>query len=280
MKNNKKQTEAHFHINGLNVEVYDQRLQETADPLLEGDTEFYIEYAKKYCVSQRKPVLELGSGTGRISWELARAGVEVLGVDYSETMIQIAENKRDILPKEIQERVTFIKGDITKLDLAEKFSLIIIPCRTFQCLLTAKEQMECLQSAYKHLADDGLFILDLFDPNFAPRSEEEWQEDIAKIPTVIHPRTGNKVEMEFLERTVEFFEQQITEFWQYREIAENGEILRSEDSDLPVRWVTRPEMRYLLMLNGFEIVNEYSSFHKDKPVYGKEQIWLVKKSTK
>jgi hypothetical protein len=36
-------------------------------------------------------------------------------------------------------------------------------------------------------------------------------------------------------------------------------------------------MHYLFELTGFEFVAEYSDFFRSPPVYGAEQLWIVKK---
>jgi ubiquinone/menaquinone biosynthesis C-methylase UbiE len=279
MKNYKElQDKTHFHLEGLNVEVYDQRFKQGPDPLMAGDIDFYIDYATQYGAMRGKQVLELGSGTGRITWELARYGVDVVGLDLSDTMIQVAERKRAGMPEETQKHVTFIKGDMTDFDLQQRFPLIIIPCRSFQCLLTVEDQIKCLETAREHLEDDGRFILNMFDPRFDPHTSADWQKDFSRVPNVTHPQTGNNVHIKFLERRTNFYEQLIKEFWQYTEVDNLGNVLRKEESELAMRWVTRQEMRHLFALTGFEIVGEYSDFFKSGPVYGKEQVWVVKKA--
>jgi len=245
-----------------------------------GDIEFYIDYATHYGAMKGKQILELGSGTGRISWEMARYGVDVLGLDYSDTMNEIAEEKRASFPEETQKHAAFIKGNMADFDLDKRFPLIIIPCRSFQCLLTVEEQISCLEKAHDHLEDGGRFILNMFDPRFDPHTSTDWKKDFSRVPTVTHPQTGNRVNIQFLERRTNFYEQLIKEYWRYTEVDSAGEVLREEESELAMRWVTRQEMRHLFALTGFEVVGEYSDFFKSGPVYGKEQVWVVKKISK
>ena len=46
-------------------------------------------------------VLDLGCGTGSVTEELALAGYDMIGVDNSQEMLQIAMDKRDASGKEI-----------------------------------------------------------------------------------------------------------------------------------------------------------------------------------
>jgi hypothetical protein len=45
-----------------------------------------------------------------------------------------------------------------------------------------------------------------------------------------------------------------------------------------MRWTFRYEMRHLLRLCGFRVLEEYSDFDKSPPSYGKEQVWVAVKS--
>ena len=49
--------------------------------------------------------------------------------------------------------------------LAQTFRLATIPFRPFQHLTTVADQLSCLESIRRHLAEDGLLILDVFNPS-------------------------------------------------------------------------------------------------------------------
>ncbi len=70
---------------GLNVETYDERTDLTGTPV-EGDVDFYVREARK-CGG---PVLELASGTGRVTFALAASGVEAVGLELSDAMLRRA----------------------------------------------------------------------------------------------------------------------------------------------------------------------------------------------
>src|SRR5437867_11731973 len=53
------------------------------------DVAFYVDEA----VQSGGPVLELGVGTGRIAVPIAAAGIEVLGVDLSAGMLDVAHER-------------------------------------------------------------------------------------------------------------------------------------------------------------------------------------------
>ena len=107
------------------------------------------------------PVLEVGSGTGRILIPTAREGIEITGLDLSDHMLDICREALNNEPKDVQDRVTLIKGDMRDFDLKKTFSLVTTPFRPFQHLLTVEDQINCLNSIRRHLNPGGVFILDL-----------------------------------------------------------------------------------------------------------------------
>ena len=56
------------------------------------DVAFFVELAKE----SSGPVLEIGSGTGRILIPTAREGIEIVGIDNSEAMHAICREKLSI----------------------------------------------------------------------------------------------------------------------------------------------------------------------------------------
>ena len=80
-------TRAFYSIGGLNAETYDARTFG-----FPGEIDFWVARAKE----GGGPVLELACGTGRVSWPIARAGIDVVGIDLSPAMLERAEGKRVI----------------------------------------------------------------------------------------------------------------------------------------------------------------------------------------
>ncbi len=82
-----------------------------------------IKIAKKH---KKKKILEIGCGTGFLSLELARNGLDVTGVDISELSIKIAEKymKTNKIKKNFG-KLNYLVMDATKKILDQKFDTII-----------------------------------------------------------------------------------------------------------------------------------------------------------
>src|SRR5262245_21993932 len=72
------------------------------------DVAFFLSEA----VNAGSPILEIGCGTGRVLIPIARAGVEITGVDLSPHMLRICRDRLDHEPEVVQSRVTLVQGDM------------------------------------------------------------------------------------------------------------------------------------------------------------------------
>ena len=94
-------------------------------------------------------MLELGCGTGRVLVEIARAGVEIVGVDLSEEMLARAEERLAAEPAEVRERVRLIHGDLRTVTVdggIGRFALVTSPFRVVQHLIGRDDQKAWLRT--------------------------------------------------------------------------------------------------------------------------------------
>lgn len=120
-----------------------------------------VEFYKEQALLSGGKVLELGVGTARLALELARCGVEVVGIDNSPDMLRVARRKLTKEPMHVRRRIVLKRGDIRDLRLTEKFSMIYIPASTFDHLTGVKDQLKVLGCVYRSLEDSGRFVFDV-----------------------------------------------------------------------------------------------------------------------
>ena len=113
-------------------------------------------------------VLDAGCGTGRIARELARRGVDVVGVDLDETMLSTARRKAPAL--------TWHCADLAAIDLGRTFDVILL-AGNVMIFLTPGTEAAVVANLVKHLAPGGRLVA-----GFSLRGQltvEEYQRIVA-----------------------------------------------------------------------------------------------------
>ncbi len=138
------------------ADLYDTYVQTTFD------IQFFLKEAKK----TSGEVLELMSGTGRLSIPLIEANVRLTCVDNSPEMLAILKRKL----KKRTLCASVYEMDVCKLSLDKEFGLIIIPFHSFSEILAPFDQREALSAINEHLAKTGRFICTLHNPRVRLKS--------------------------------------------------------------------------------------------------------------
>ena len=86
-------------------------------------------------------MLEIGVGSGRVAVPTALAGITVVGVDASETMLELA--RRRAAPHDL--RLTLVRADMRDLPELGTFPLVTVPFRAFLHLRDDSERLAVLR---------------------------------------------------------------------------------------------------------------------------------------
>jgi len=106
--------------------------------------------------AEGKKVIDIGCSQGIVSILLAREGFEVVGVDIDDRTIEYANSDRAKEPPEVQQRLTFIEGNIYDVDLpANEFHTAIMG----EFLEHQVRPDKAITRAYELLVDDGKLII-------------------------------------------------------------------------------------------------------------------------
>jgi SAM-dependent methyltransferase len=211
------------------------------------DVARYVEWART-CGG---PVLELGCGTGRVLVPIARAGIEIVGLDLAEPMLAICRRKLTAEPADVQSRVRLAAGDMTAFDLGRRFKLITIPFRPFQHILTVAGQLTCLACVHRHLDEGGLFVLDLFNPSLPLLTRDDGGQEFGHEPEFVMPDGRRVVRCVRLPRR-DYFQQINDVELIYYVTHPDGRTERVVDA-FQMRYLFRFEVEHLLARAGFWI---------------------------
>lgn len=121
-----------------------------------GEVEYVEALIKKHGTGETKTILDLGCGTGGHAVLLAQKGYDVAGVDRSEAMLALAEEKK----RRMKVAVDLHKGDICEADLYKRFDVAIAMFAVMGYQTTNADLERALRNAAKHLRRGGLLIFD------------------------------------------------------------------------------------------------------------------------
>lgn len=118
-------------------------------------------------------VLELGCGTGSITRRLAAKGYDMIGIDISEEMLEIArdsEYNRDfdysedrIKADELQERsnILYLQQDMREFELYGTVSAVVSICDSMNYITSEEDLLKVFQLVNNYLDTGGIFIFDM-----------------------------------------------------------------------------------------------------------------------
>ncbi|MGY8827414.1 MAG: class I SAM-dependent methyltransferase [Candidatus Latescibacterota bacterium] len=253
------------------MSVYNARFYDAYFTGVDGESEFYVDEA----LDVDGPVLELGCGTGRILLPIARAGVEIVGVDISDELLQILHGKLAAEDPSLYKRVELVEADMGGMDLERRFAAAFIPYRTFQHLLDPLDQQRALRCIGEHLEDEGRLVFNTFDP-LAELARDGFKTPLCLDVDFIDAQTGHRVSVYYSRHAdpeVQILEQELI----FEEFTQDGQSLGRQVSLLQLRWTPQGEMRYLLERCGFAVEALYGDFFGGPyPGFG-EQVWVVRR---
>jgi 2-polyprenyl-3-methyl-5-hydroxy-6-metoxy-1,4-benzoquinol methylase len=116
-----------------------------------------VKFFKRIWGNKVKKILDTGCGTGRLSIPLAKAGYQVLGIDITPAMLEVAMSKYKA--KNLKYKI----ADMRKFVSREKFDAVICGSNSIVHLLTKTDVLKYLGSCRKNLRKGGFLIFDVWD---------------------------------------------------------------------------------------------------------------------
>ncbi|KRF49785.1 methyltransferase [Bacillus sp. Soil745] len=111
---------------------------------------------EQYGIGGRK-VLDLACGTGEMTVELAQHGFEVTGVDLSDEMLLVANEKAVKLGLSIP----LFQQNMAELEGLGQFDCVTIFCDSLNYLRDEEDIVKTFSRVHEHLKDGGLFMFDI-----------------------------------------------------------------------------------------------------------------------
>jgi SAM-dependent methyltransferase len=226
------------------------------------DVDYYVRLAE----GSAGDVLEYGVGSGRVALPIARAGRRIVGIDLSEPMLAAFRRRLRDEPRDVQDRVRLVRGDMREVRLRRRFALVIAPFNTVLHLYSRQEVEHFFGRVRAHLAPGGRFIFDFCVPDLKLLTRDPTRRYGA--PRFRDPATGQVV------RYSERFEydpmRQLLLVWmEFAPVAGGAPWI----VPLTHRQFFPEEMAGLLSHSGFVDQTWFGDFRDESP--RRESDWLV-----
>ncbi len=219
------------------------------------DVDFYVDEA----LAHGRKVLEVGCGTGRILIPAARQGAEITGLDRSPRMLAQCEARLAEEPPEVRKNVTLVQADMRDFDLGRQFSIIMIPFRPLQHLLTVSEQISALRAMHRHLEPGGRLVFDVFNPKiqYLVEDNSREREDTAEVALPAGRSFRRTARVAAVHVADQYSEIEII----YYVRGTDGKTQRLVQG-FPMRWYWRYEVEHLLARCNFRVKAVFGDFNR------------------
>ena len=107
-------------------------------------------YGHKPCLG-----LDLGCGTGNLTLELAKRGIEMTGVDLSEDMLMVAREKSE------GQDILYLNQDMTEFELYGTVDFIVSSLDCINYITDKRDLLSVFRLVNNYLDPGGLFIFDI-----------------------------------------------------------------------------------------------------------------------
>lgn len=252
--------------------VYDELMADTT-PYQEW-CEFIVEIIEKYGVSrperdaqdclaaERNLVVDLGCGTGTLTELLYQRGYDMIGVDNSEAMLNIAMEKKAKSGNEI----LYLLQDMRELDLYCTVGTVYSVCDSLNYMLGETELLQVFSLVCNYLYPGGIFLFDF-------NTEYKYREVIGNTTIAENREDCSFIWENYYDPEEKMNEYDLTVFVKTQDGSE--ELFRRFTETHLQRGYTKEQMCCLVKQAGMEIVCVLDADTREEPFEESERIYIL-----
>ena len=204
-------------------------------------------------------VLDLGCGTGTLTELMAARGFDMIGVDYSEEMLEIAMEKR----AESGRDILYLLQDMREFELYGTVRAVISICDSLNYITEEEELEEVFRLVNNYLDPEGVFIFD-FNTVYKYR-ESLGDQTIAE----------SREDCSFIWDNYYYEEEQINEYELSLFLQEEGNLYRKYVETHYQKGYELETIKSLLEKSGMKFVTAYDAFTRNPPTKESERVYVI-----
>ena len=238
-------------------------------PIRQGDaqgkelTEEYdtAEDSEQALDEEKNLIVELGCGTGSFTQQLYKLGYDIMGIDLSPDMLNLARMKS----QEMGYNIMYLEQDMRELDLYCTAGTIVSVCDSINYVLEDQEVIDTFKLVNNFLYPKGLFIFDF--------------NTLHKYRDVIGDTTiaENREDCSFIWDNYYHEDEHINEYdlTIFARCDEKDEVFRRSVETHFQRGYTLEEMKGFVEKAGLEFVEAIDADTHDEPNDDSERVYII-----
>ena len=215
-----------------------------------------------------KPIIcELGCGTGSMTRRLKALGYDMIGIDISEGMLQIArENEADN-----DDSILYLEQDMTELELYGTVSAFVSVCDSMNYITEPEELLKVFRLVNNYLDPGGCFIFDMNTPYY-------YSKVLGETTICENRDEGSFIWENYYDSDTKINEFDMTIYYRDKELGQK-DYTRFEEVHYQ-RTYSIAEVTRLIKKSGLELVKVYDAFTEDEPDKTSQRVYFVTKTLK
>ena len=206
-------------------------------------------------------VLELGCGTGSMTELLAKKGYDMIGVDNSQDMLELAMEKRI----ESGHDILYLLQDMREFELYGTVRAIISACDSVNYVTDEEELTEVFRLVNNYLDPQGIFMFDF-------NTEYKYREVLGEQVIAEERDACSFIWENYYDEEDKINEYELTLFVQSEE---DASLYRKYQETHYQKAYTLENMKTLIEKSGLIFVTAYDAYTKKHPSLESERIFVI-----
>ena len=201
-------------------------------------------------------ILDLGCGTGKITKFLSQNGYDMIGIDNSFDMLNIAMNSKD------GEDILYLCQDMREFELYGTVRAVISVCDSLNYITDKEDLVTVFKLVNNYLDPNGLFIFDI--------------NSVYKYEKILSDNTfaENRDEASFIWENYYSREDMINEYM-LTLFVKNGEMYEKFEETHYQKAYELDEIIEIIGIAGMEYLGSYEAFTKEEVKNDTERIFVI-----